>query len=116
MILQWAILHANLDPIHGREQAGDRSVLVISAEPLNERYDVVTTIPLTSRKAARQARLGEVLLPAGVAGLKQDSFVLCYQARALDKSRLGRLYGHITDEHLKMRIQSMLAECLDIGA
>ena len=115
MTLQWTIYQADLDPTTGREQAGERPVLVVSAEPLNERYDVVTVVPLTSRKAGRIPRLGEVLLPAGAAGLKQESIALCYQVRALDKSRLGKQYGHIADANLRSQIADTLSECLDLG-
>src|SRR5947208_3441396 len=83
-----------------QEAAGDRAVLVLSAEPLAERYDVVMVAPVTNRKRGRPARLGEVLLPAGTAGLAHDSFAICYQVRALDKSRLGRLYGEVSDPRL----------------
>jgi len=115
MTLQWTIYQANLDPTAGREQAGERPVLVVSAEPLNERYDVVIAVPLTSRKAGRPPRLGEVLLAAGSGGLRQDSFALCYQVRALDKSRLGKQYGMIESEVVRAQIADALAECLDIG-
>lgn len=114
MNYQWRVFQANLDPITGREQAGVRPVLVISAEPLNDHYRVVTVIPITSRKDARPERLGEVLLSAGEGGLPQESFALCYQVRALDKSRLGRLYGEVTDWALRRRLLDILATCFDI--
>lgn len=101
MNYQWSIFQVDLDPTVGHEQAGERPVLVISAEPLNERYDVVMVVPLTSRKNNRPARLGEVLLPSGAGGLALDSFALCYQVRTLDKSRLRRLYGSLLDPALQ---------------
>jgi mRNA interferase MazF len=111
---QWHVFRASLDPVVGREQAGERPVLVVSAEPLNERYDVVMVAPLTSRKRERPARLGEVLLPAGTAGLPMDSFVLCYQVRTLDKSRLGSEYGELTDSALQDQVSFMLVDCFDL--
>jgi mRNA interferase MazF len=112
--LQWKVIRAGLDPVHGREQAGERPVIIISAEPLNELYEVVTVIPVTSRKGNRPARLGEVLLPAGIAGLRNDSFAICYQVRTIDKERLLSSYGHVPEGSLREEIVSMLAECLDI--
>jgi mRNA interferase MazF len=114
MKYQWLIFQADLDPIIGREQAGERPVLVLSAEPLNEHYDVVMVAPITRRKEGRPARLGEVLLPAGTGGLPLESFALCYQVRALDKSRLGRLYGEVSDPGLQEQIQETLADCFDL--
>ena len=83
MDYQWLVFQADLDPVAGHEQAGRRPVLVVSAEPLNDVYGVISVIPITSRKNNRLPRLGEVLLPAGTAGLWSDSFALCYQVRAL---------------------------------
>ena len=111
---QWRVFHANLEPTTGREQAGQRPVLVLSAEPLAERYDVIMVAPITSRKGQRPARLGEVLLPAGTAGLPKDSFALCYQVRALDRTRLGRYYGEIVESDLQERVLATLADCFDI--
>ena len=111
---QWTAFHADLDPTIDHEQAGERPVLVVSAEPLNERYDVVMVVPITSRKNNRPARLGEVLLPAGAGGLRVESFALCYQVRTLDKSRLTRVYGAIADLDLQTQIQDTIALCLDL--
>jgi mRNA interferase MazF len=111
---RWTIFHADLSPTMGREQAGERPVLVVSAEALNAAYDVVMVAPLTSRKNNRPARLGEVLIPAGEGGLRVDSFALCHQVRALDKKRLTRRYGRIADVDLQEQILDTLALCFDM--
>jgi mRNA interferase MazF len=111
---QWSIFQADLDPTVGREQVGERPVLVVSAEPLNKHYDVVMVAPITSRKNGRQARVGEVLLKAGTGGLRVESFALCYQVRTLDKSRLSRKCGVIDDPIVLDEIQSVLSLCLDL--
>ncbi len=114
MAMQWRVYKAGLDPTFGREQAGERPVLIISAEPLNDHYEVVAALPITSRKNNRPARLGEVLLPAGTAGLRLESIVLCYQIRAIDKQRLFFEYGEISDREIQGRIEQELADCLDL--
>ena len=111
---RWTIFHADLDPAVGREQAGERPVLVVSAEALNAAYDVVMVAPITSRKNNRPARLGEVLIPAGEGGLRVDSFALCHQVRALDKRRLARRYGQVTDVALQEQILDRIALCFDL--
>ncbi len=68
MAYQWLVFQADLEPTSGHEQSGRRPVLVVSAEPLNDAYGVVSVVPITSRKNNRLPRLGEVLLPAGTAG------------------------------------------------
>src|SRR5438046_211478 len=114
MAYQWHVFRARLDPVQGREQAGERPVLVVSAEPLNERYSVVMVVPVTSRKGERPARLGEVFLSAGTAGLPLDSFALCYQVRAIDKGRLAQPYGEVPTGPIRAEISAILAMCLDI--
>ena len=111
---QWNVYRAGLDPTFGHEQKGEIPALVVSAEPLNGFYEVVTVIPITSRKGDRPARLGEVLLPAGTAGLPLDSIALCYQARAVETRRLLDLYGAIADDSLRRAIADTLSECLDL--
>lgn len=80
-------------------------MLVISRERINQLLPVVNVIPLTSRKStARVTYPNEVLLPAGVAGLRVDSIALCYQIRTLDKSRLERDWGELDDVILRQEI------------
>jgi mRNA interferase MazF len=111
---QWRVVRAALDPVFGREQAGERPVLIVSAQPLNEAYEVVLVVPITSRKNDRPARLGEVLLRSGTAGLQKDSFALCYQVRAIDKRRLMTSYGEIPEGTVRQEIVATLAQCFDI--
>ena len=114
MDYQWLVFQADLDPVAGHEQAGRRPVLVVSAEPLNDVYGVISVIPITSRKNNRLPRLGEVLLPAGTAGLWSDSSALCYQVRALDKTRLGGVYGTLSQSVLRKEIRDIISLCLDL--
>lgn len=114
MAYQWLVFQSDLDPAVGHEQFGRRPILVVSSEPLNDLYGVVSVVPITSRKNNRFPRLGEVLLPAGTAGLPADSFALCYQMRVLDKSRLGRLYGALDQPALQRELMNTIALCLDI--
>ncbi len=103
MIYQWHVFLASLDPTQGSEQAGVRPVLVVSREQSNQVLRVVNIIPLTSYKGRRMYP-NEVLLRAETAGLKVDSVALCYQLRTLDKTRLGREFGELTDAKLKRAI------------
>jgi len=112
---QWHIFLASLDPTKGSEQAGRRPVLVISREQINHLLPVINVIPLTSRKSvARLVYPNEVLLPAGVAGLKADSIALCYQIRTLDKSRLERDWGELDDGNLRQEILEAIRFQLDM--
>ncbi|HXZ88120.1 MAG TPA: type II toxin-antitoxin system PemK/MazF family toxin, partial [Candidatus Binataceae bacterium] len=47
-VLRGDILWADLNPVRGREQAGQRPVLVLSHEVFNERSGTVIAVALTS--------------------------------------------------------------------
>ena len=115
MNYQWHIFLADLNPVIGSEQAGWRPVLVISRERINQLLPVVNVVPITSRKSpSRRVFPNEVLLYAGTANLSQDSIVLCYQIRTLDKKRLQRQLGEIVDVELKERIRESIQFQLEI--
>jgi len=112
---QWHVFIASLDPTKGSEQAGSRPVLVISRERINQLLPVVNVIPLTSHKSAlRIIYPNEVLLPAGVAGLRAGSIALCYQIRTLDKSRLERDLGELIEVNLRREIIEAIQFQLDM--
>jgi mRNA interferase MazF len=115
MTYQWHIYTAVLDPVRGSEQAGQRPVLVVSRESINQILPVVNVVPLTSLKSSdRRIYPNEVLLPAGTGGIALDSIVLCYQVRTLDKTRLVTELGEITDRKVQSQVVSALRFQLDI--
>ncbi len=76
---------------------------------------MVNAIPLTSRKStSRIVYPNEVLLPAGVAGLKVDSIALCYQIRTLDKGRLEQDLGHLADTGLRQEVLAAIRFQLEL--
>ncbi len=101
---RWEIWLANLDPIVGSEQGKTRPVLIISATALNNLLPIVNVFPVTSRKSNRRIYPDETLLPANTAGLNNESIVLCYQVRTLDKQRLVRKFGILSDNILQNQI------------
>lgn len=109
MSYQWSIYLAGLDPVRGSEQAGQRPVLVISREAINQVLPVVNVVPLTSLKSPeRRIYPNEVLLPAGTGGIAVDSIALCYQIRTLDKSRLIAQLGQVTERKIQTQVLAAL--------
>ncbi len=108
MTYRWRLFMVNLDPVIGSEQARTRPALVISDEDGNQILPVVTVLPVTSRKPGRRVYPNEVLLAAGVGGLTEDSLVLCYQIRALDKRRLRACLGAVDQAELRAEIRTAL--------
>ncbi len=48
-ILRGEIRWADLNPVRGREQAGQRPVLILSQDVFNERFGTVIAVALTSQ-------------------------------------------------------------------
>lgn len=101
---RWQIWLANLDPVVGSEQGKTRPVIIISDDDPNSILNVVNVLPLTSRKPGRIIYPNEALINGGSFGLQNDSIVLCQQIRTLDKKRLIKQYGIISDALLQRRI------------
>ena len=110
---KWHIFLADLDPVVGSEQGKTRPVLVISEEEINQILPVVNALPITSRKLGRNIYPNEVLLPAKTAGLENESILIGYQIRTLDKKRLTKEIGSIVDEELQEQIIDAL--CFQLG-
>ena len=55
-ILRGEIRWADLNPVRGHEQAGERPVLVLSHNVFNERSGTVIAVALTSRSHGRDSR------------------------------------------------------------
>jgi mRNA interferase MazF len=87
---------AELNPIRGSEQAGTRPVLILQNNSINRFTNTFLAIPLTTN--LRRASLPTcVLLSEGEGGLVKDSVALCHQLRVLDKSRLMRRLGSVSE-------------------
>jgi mRNA interferase MazF len=111
---QWQLLRADLEPVRGSEQAGDRPVLVVSRESFNESLPTFAVVPVTTRKPGRRIYSTEVLLPAGMAGNPNDSVIMAHQVRTIDQVRVHRSYGRLEDEEIRMQVRAALITFLEI--
>lgn len=88
---------ANLNPTRGSEQAGTRPVIVFQNDVINQFTTTLLTIPLTTN--LRRAALPScVRITKGEGGIASDSVALCHQFRVLDKTRLQRKLGSISQQ------------------
>ena len=92
------VLLCDLNPAAGREQGGIRPVVVVS----HHRYAVIPglflAVPLTTRDRGLDHH---VRIPADdVTGLKQVSFAMTEQIRAMSDQRAGRQLGRVSGETL----------------
>lgn len=92
------VLLCDLNPVAGREQGGIRPVIVVS----HRRYSVIPglflAVPLTTRN---RGLAHHITVPADdETGLKQVSYAMTEQLRALSNDRAGRQLGNIGLETL----------------
>ena len=86
----------------GREQAGDRPGIVISAGDSNPGNPMITIVPLTCvRGANRFPHAVDNIVPSQTNGLGCTSVALIHQIRSLDKNRVRRISGNLEDHYLK---------------
>lgn len=114
MSYKWRIFAADLSPVVGSEQRGNRPVLIISDEDFNNVMPVVTVLPVTSLKKDRKVYPNEVMLMEGAAGLAYNSIVLAHQIRTISKQRLKDLIGFIDDHNTQEAINEALRVHLNL--
>lgn len=87
MISRGQIYFVNLNPTEGREQAGRRPVLVVSADAINRQPLVITVVVGTDAKNVSCDYPTNVRVTAKETGLPIDTVFLCFQVRSLDQAR-----------------------------
>ena len=102
---------ADFDPVRGREQAGRRPALIVSADVFNRGPGrVVTVVPLTSRD--RRYRLHVPVQPPE-GGLSVPSFIMCEQARVCAVERLLQWRGRVSALTM-LAVEHRLRHLLDL--
>ena len=92
------IYFVNLNPVQGREQAGQRPVLVLSIATINRLPLVVTVVVGTKGDNVSRDYPTNVRLSLAETGLPMETVFLCFQVRSLDPKRFanppaGRVAG-----------------------
>ena len=103
-ILRGEIRWADLNPVRGHEQAGSRSVLVLSHDVFNERSGTVIAVALTSQ--AQRAGF-PLTLELQTAKLPKRSWVKISQVRTLAVERLGARLGRATPEEIAQVVEGL---------
>lgn len=102
---------ARLEPTIGAEIQKTRPVLIVSNDINNELARTVTVVPLSSQNTEK-IRLFEVLIPKSI-GLDKKSKARVDQIRTLDKSRLTKKLGKISEETIS-KLNQAIAVHLDL--
>jgi mRNA interferase MazF len=103
-ILRGEIRWADLNPARGREQAGQRPVLILSQDVFNDRSGTVIAVALTSQPQ----RAGFPLtLELHARGLPKKSWVKISQIRTLAVERIGKVIGRSSPEELAQVVEGL---------
>jgi mRNA interferase MazF len=103
-ILRGEIRWADLNPIRAREQAGQRSVLILSQDVFNVRSGTVIAVALTNHPQ----RAGFPLtLEVHAKGLPKKSWVKISQIRTLAVERIGKVMGRASPEELAQVVEGL---------
>ncbi len=103
-ILRGEVRWADLDPTRGREQTGQRPVLIVSQDVFNERSGTVIAMALTSQPQ----RAGFPLtLELTSSKLPKQSWVKISQIRTLSVDRIGKRLATVSTEELAVVIEGL---------
>jgi len=103
-LLRGEIRWADLNPVLGHEQAGERPVLVLSHDVFNERSGTVIAVALTSQPP----RAGFPLtMEIRAVGLPKRSWVRIGQIRTLSTERVGRRLARASEEELVQIVEGL---------
>jgi mRNA interferase MazF len=81
------IYFVNLNPVQGREQAGQRPVVILSTDAINSLPLVVTVVVGTKGANVRQDYPTNVRVGPEDSGLALETVFMCFQIRSLDPNR-----------------------------
>ncbi|MBN1311325.1 MAG: type II toxin-antitoxin system PemK/MazF family toxin [Anaerolineae bacterium] len=108
------IYFVDLNPVQGREQAGERPVLVLSIDAINRLPLVVTVVVGTKGANVPRDYPTNVRVAAAESGLSIETVFLCFQIRSLDSNRFpsakaGKLSGRILEQ-----VEAAVRYCLGL--
>src|SRR5258708_38842642 len=104
-ILRGDIFWADLDPVRGREQAGQRPVLILSHDIFNAKSETVIAAALTSQP--QRAGFPLSLKIEGVT-LPKPTWIKISQIRTISTERLGKRLGRVPAETVAQVVEGLL--------
>lgn len=91
------VYFADLSPVRGSEQGGQRPVLIVQNN-VGNKYSPTVIIAAITAKIAKAKLPTHVEVEASKVGLIKDSVILLEQVRTIDKSRLIQKLGQLEND------------------
>lgn len=108
------IYFVNLDPVQGREQAGQRPVLVLSIDAINRLPLVVTVVVGTKGSNIARDYPTNVRVSTAESSLPLETVFLCFQIRSLDPRRFPDTPAGRLDVPALARVEAAIRYCLGL--
>jgi mRNA interferase MazF len=103
-ILRGDVRWADLNSVHGNEQAGTRPVLILSQDIFNDRSGTVIAVAITSQPQ----RAGFPLtLEIKSVRMPKQSWIKISQIRTLSVERIGRRIGRLNPQEIAKVIEGL---------
>lgn len=99
MVDRGTVVLVELDPAVGREQRGVRPCIAVSDPGVNadQRFPLIAVVPVTGTPGEGALYPG---LSPGKSGLTKTSYALIDHLRSIDKRRIRRVFGRVTNDEL----------------
>ena len=114
MIQRGEIYFVDLNPVQGREQAGQRPVLVVSSDAINSLPLVVTVVVGTKGENVKRDYPTNVRISPVESGLRLETVFMCFQLRSLDSSRFSSAPAGRISENVMQKVEDAIRYCLDL--
>lgn len=98
-VARGTVLLVELDPTVGHEQKGVRPCIAVSNPVVNDaqRFPLIAVVPVTGKPG--EGALYPELSP-GRSGLTKVSYALIDHLRSVDKRRIRRVFGRLSEDDL----------------
>ena len=114
MIKRGEIYFVDLNPVKGREQSGQRPVLVLSIDSINKLPLVITVVVGTKGANISRDFPTNVRISAKDSGLPIETVFLCFQIRSIDPNCFPeQTAGKISELNLE-KIENAVRHCLGL--
>jgi len=100
--MQYQIVLVNLDPTIGSEMQKTRPCLIISPNEMNRHLQTIVIAPMTSSSKPYPTRVE-------VKHQRNKGWVVLDQVRTIDRRRIAKVYGQLTDKEIE-QIKSVMKE------
>ncbi len=101
------VYFADLSPVKGSEQGGQRPVLIVQNN-IGNKYSPTVIIAAITAKIAKAKLPTHVEVEASKVGLIKDSVILLEQVRTIDKTRLIQKLGQLDDDVTTLADQALI--------